>query len=62
MNLYLLNTKSEVTWLPEQKIKTRAQIQNANQRLALNRVGSRGLIPLPSSPTTARAVRHTAVC
>ena len=34
--------------------------QKANQ--FLNRVGSKGLVPLLSSHTTVRAVRHTAVC
>ena len=27
-----------------------------------NRVGSKGLVPLLSSQTTVRAIRHTAVC
>ena len=33
-----------------------------DKEIADNRVGSKGLVPLLSSHTTVRAVRHTAVC
>jgi len=43
-------------------IKNNKRKSNLNQDINNNRVGSRGLFPLPSSHTTARAVWHTAVC
>ena len=37
------------------------EIFNVVNRIHKNRVGGTGLIPVPTSHTTVRAVRHTAV-